>query len=158
MSLLRRAWYCWIDRELDRPVAFPDRDAMGTGEWNAFVGATGERLASKRLWRSGRKVLCRNYRPEGGGEVDLVYRDGETLVFGEVKTASFGEFGEPGRRVDRAKEKLVIRGANAWLRELGNPEVLFRFDVIEVLLREGEAPAIRVNEGAFTTPQTGLGM
>lgn len=131
---------------------------MGPGEWNAHVGAVGERLAAKHLWRTGRKVLYRNYRPRGGGEVDLVYRDRRVLVFGEVKTRTRGEFGDPGRAVDRAKEKLVVRGANAWLRELGNPELLFRFDIVEVLLRPGGPPRLRVVESAFTTPQRGLGM
>ncbi len=139
-------------------MALPDPETMGDGEWNAFVGRAGERLAAKHLWRTGRKVLYRNYRPVGGGEVDVVYRDVDTLVFGEVKTRTRGEFGDPGRAVDRAKEKLVVRGANAWLRELGNPELLFRFDILEVLLREGETPRVNVVEGAFTTPQRGLGM
>lgn len=131
---------------------------MTSGEWNALVGTTGERLAGKQLWRTGRKVLYRNFRPKEGGEVDLVYRDGDVLVFGEVKTRTRGEFGEPARAVDRAKQRLVIRGANAWLRELNFPDLLFRFDVIEVLLIPGEIPQIRINEGAFTTPQVGLGM
>jgi len=131
---------------------------MTDGEWNAYVGSKGERLAGKHLWRTGRKVLYRNFKAEGGGEVDLVYREGNTLVFGEVKTRTRGEFGDPAKAVDRAKEKLVIRGANAWLRELNYPELLFRFDIIEVLLHRGEAPRIRVIENAFTTPQRGLGM
>lgn len=158
MRLLFQAWYRWVDFELNRVPLLPDRDDMSSGEWNAFVGATGERLAGKQLWRTGRKVLYRNFKPEGGGEVDIVYRDGDILVFGEVKTRTRGEFGEPARAVDRAKQKLIIRGANAWLRELNFPEVLFRFDVIEVLLLPGVLPQIRINEGAFTTPQTGLGM
>ncbi|HRQ87983.1 MAG TPA: YraN family protein, partial [Bacteroidia bacterium] len=57
------------------------------------------------------KPLYRNYRPKGGGEIDIVYRDRDTLVFGEVKTRTRGEFGDPSRAVDRAKEQLVIRGA-----------------------------------------------
>jgi putative endonuclease len=158
MTLLRQAWYRWVDREFDRRVFLPDRDATGAGDWNALIGAMGEALAAKHLWRTGRKVLYRNYRPEEGGEVDIVYREGETLVFGEVKTRTRGEFGGPARAVDRAKEKLVIRGANAWLRELNRPELLFRFDIVEVLLHEGERPAVRVVENAFTTPQRGLGM
>lgn len=131
---------------------------MEKGEWNALVGSMGERFAAKHLWRTGRKVLYRNYRPKEGGEVDIVYREGDTLVFGEVKTRTRGEFGDPSKSVTHAKEKLVIRGANAWLRELNHPEVLFRFDIIEVLLHQGEAPRFQVIENAFTTPQVGLGM
>jgi putative endonuclease len=153
-----QTWYRWGDRELDRPVALPDRDSMEKGEWNALVGSTGERLAAKHLWRTGRKVLYRNYRPKEGGEVDIVYREGGTLVFGEVKTRTRGEFGDPSKSVTRAKEKLVIRGANGWLRELHYPELQFRFDIIEVLLHGGGMPQVQVIENAFTTPQVGLGM
>ncbi len=153
-----QAYFRFVDSELDRVVDLPDRETMTSGEWNVFVGTTGERLAGKQLWRTGRKVLYRNFKPREGGEVDLVYRDGEELVFGEVKTRTRGEFGEPARAVDREKQRLVIRGANAWLRELNFPDLLFRFDVIEVLLLPGTIPQIRINEGAFTTPQVGLGM
>lgn len=156
--MLYQAYFRFVDSELDRVADLPDRETMTSGEWNAFVGATGERLAGKQLWRTGRKVLYRNFKPREGGEVDLVYRDGEVLVFGEVKTRTRGEFGEPARAVDREKQRLVIRGANAWLRELNVPDLLFRFDVIEVLLLPGTIPQIRINEGAFTTPQVGLGM
>jgi putative endonuclease len=153
-----QAWYRWIDRELDRPADPPDADEMSDGEWNAWVGATGERLAGKHLWRTGRKVLYRNFRPKEGGEVDIVYREGDLLVFGEVKTRTKGEFGDPAKSVTREKQKLIIRGANAWLRELNYPEVLFRFDIIEVLMPPGEVPRIQLIENAFTTPQRGLGM
>ncbi len=99
-------------------------------------------------------MLYRNYRPENGtGEVDIVYRDRKVLVFGEVKTRTRGEFGEPARAVDKAKQRLIIRGGNAWLNELNDPEILFRFDIIEVLLIDGSPPDIRINEGAFTNPQ-----
>jgi putative endonuclease len=158
VRLLFQTYFRYVDRELDRIPVLPDRDTMTSGEWNALIGTTGERLAGKHLWRIGKKVLYRNFKPKGGGEVDIIYRDGEILVFGEVKTRSRGEFGEPARAVDRAKRKLIIRGANAWLRELNHPKLLFRFDVIEVLLHPGKAPQVRVSEGAFTTPQVGLGM
>lgn len=158
MRPLVQLWYRCCDRELDRPAPFPDPGLLEKGEWNALVGSTGERLAAKHLWRTGRKVLYRNYRPKGGGEVDVVYRERDTLVFGEVKTRTRAEPGQPSLSVDRKKEKLVIRGANAWMRELDYPELLFRFDIIEVILRRGERPSVQVIENAFTTPQTGLGM
>lgn len=152
------AWFRWLDRELDRKVYLPDQSALGQGEWNRFIGNTGERLARKQIYREHGKVLFRNYRPPKGGEVDIVYRDGETLVFAEVKTRTSERFGRPGEAVDREKERLIIRGANAWLRELNRPEVLFRFDVIEVLLLEGKPPSVKINRDSFTTPQVGLGM
>lgn len=158
MKWVRQLWYRLVDRELDRPVPSPDRETLEEGEWNRWVGETGERIAAKQLWRQGFKVLYRNYRPKEGGEVDIVARHRDTLVFTEVKTRTTEQFGRPAEAVDRGKQRLVIRGANAWLRQLNHPEVLFRFDIVEVLLVEGEKPDIRVIEDAFTTPQVGLGM
>tara|TARA_R110002096_G_scaffold383562_6_gene577403 strand:+ start:106 stop:582 length:477 start_codon:yes stop_codon:yes gene_type:complete len=147
-----------FDRELNRPVDLPDRDSMETGEWNQLIGSTGERLAGKYLTRHGMKVLYRNFRAKGGGEVDIIARDGETLVFSEVKARTSEQFGRPADAVDRKKQRLIVKGANAWLRELNHPEVVFRFDIVEVLLEDGNPPDIRVNEAAFSSPQVGLGM
>lgn len=157
MNWIRTAWFRWIDRELDRIVKLPSRDSIETGEWNRLVGETGERLAGKQIHRRGGKVLFRNFRAPKGGEVDIVYRDEETLVFAEVKTRTSDQFGRPGDAVDREKERLIIRGANAWLRELNLPSVLFRFDVIEVFLLPGKQVEVKINKDAFTTPQRGLG-
>jgi putative endonuclease len=158
MTRLQQCWYRWIDRELDQDVTFPDPDSMETGDWNRWVGETGERLAGKSLWRNGFKVLYRNFRAKEGGEVDIVCREGDVLVFTEVKTRTSVEFGRPAGAVDRAKQALIIRGANAWLRELNHPEVIFRFDIVEVVLSEGKAPEIQIIREAFVTPQVGLGM
>ncbi|MEM7602253.1 MAG: YraN family protein [Verrucomicrobiota bacterium] len=158
MNWLRTFWYRWIDRELDQAVKLPPRDSMETGEWNQMVGDTGERLAAKQIHRESGKVLYRNFRAPKGGEVDIIYRDGDTLVFTEVKTRTSMQFGRPGDAVDREKERLIIRGANAWLRELHFPEVLFRFDIVEVVLVNGKVPEVAINRSSFTTPQVGLGM
>lgn len=158
MKSLRQAWFRFVDRELDRAVVLPDRETTKSGEWNAWVGETGERLAGKALWRRGAKVLYRNFRPGNGGEIDIVSRDGEVLVFNEVKTRTSEKYGRPIDAVNRGKQRLVIRGANAWLRELNQPSVLVRFDVIEVILRDGEPPEVNVVEDSFVAPQAGLGM
>ncbi len=158
VSGLRKIYFCWIDRELHKPAQLGDRGEMEMGEWNALIGDLGEDLATKFLWVSGKKVLYRNFRAAGGGEVDIIFRDSNTLVFCEVKSRTSEQFGRPAQAVNRAKQRLIIRGANAWLRELNLPDVLFRFDILEVLLREGEPPNIRHIENAFQTPQAGLGM
>ena len=88
----------------------------------------------------------------------MVYRDGEILAFAEVKTRTSEQFGQPAQAVNQEKKALIIRGANAWLKALGRPEVIFRFDIIEVILQDGQRPEIRVIEAAFTTPQSGIGM
>lgn len=114
------------------------------------LGAWGERVAARELKRRGFKVLYRNYRAPHGGEIDLVCRDRETLVFIEVKTRSHEEHSRPFDAIDRKKRKLIQRGALAWLRLLGMPRLTFRFDVVEVIA--SNPPEIRVIENAFGMP------
>ena len=104
----------------------------------------------RHLKRLGWKVLRRNFRAPGGGEVDLVCRDQETLVFAEVKTRRSEELGRPIDAVDKKKQVLIRRGALHWLRLLEMPDITFRFDVIEVLATD--PVEIRVIESAFTLP------
>jgi len=82
--------------------------------------------------------------------VDLVCRDGETLVFVEVKTRRSEEMGRPLDAVDEKKQRLIRQGALHWLRLLDMPDITFRFDVIEVLA--SDSMEIRVIDSAFTLP------
>src|SRR5205823_11048924 len=103
-------------------------------------GARGEKLAARFLRSHGYKILYRNFKSRRGGEIDIVCRDGDTLVFVEVKTRGTEEFGRPIEAVGREKQLRVSKGGLAWLRLLDNPDVVFRFDVVEVLLpSEGTA-------------------
>src|SRR6478672_2299215 len=72
-------------------------------------GARGEKLACRYLKRSGYKILLRNFRGRSGGEIDVVCRDKDTLVFVEVKTRSREDFGRPLDSVDRDKRHLISR-------------------------------------------------
>ena len=109
-------------------------------------------MAAKHLRRLGYKVLYRNYRAPKGGEVDLVCREADTLVFVEVKTRSSEAFGAPAEAVTRSKQHLIARGALAWLKLLGNPDIHFRFDIVEVLMR-GKKAEVTVIPNAFGLPQ-----
>jgi putative endonuclease len=150
-----RYFYRYLDRSLSEPVDLAARrQAMGAGEWNRFFGDLGERLAVKALRRGGLKVLYRNFRAPKGGEVDIVCREGEWLVFVEVKTRSSTDFGRPVRAVDEAKQVLIVRGGLAWLRELNHPDVNFRFDVVEVVLEEGKPPQIEHLRNVFQMPES----
>lgn len=126
---------------------------MDAGEWTRWVGRLGETLATRFLRYHGKRVLYRNFRAPKGGEVDIVCRDGNVLVFVEVKTRTSSEYARPGRAVDRTKQALITRGAMAWLRELEFPDVVFRFDVVEVLLEPGKPPAFEHLESAFHLPE-----
>ena len=64
------------------------------------LGALGEKMAARHLRRQGFKILFRNFRGRQGGEIDLVARDRDTLVFVEVKTRTREDFGRPREAVD----------------------------------------------------------
>src|SRR6266446_2987638 len=83
-------------------------------------GARGEKLACRFLRRNGYKILYRNFRGRSGGEIDIVCRDHDTLVFVEVKTRTREDFGRPLEAVGRDKQRRISRGGLAWLRMLDN--------------------------------------
>ncbi len=113
------------------------------------LGARGEKLAARHLRRGGFKILYRNFRGRQGGEIDLVCRERDTLVFVEVKTRTREDFGRPLEAVNPAKQRRLSLGALAWLRLLGNPDILFRFDIVEVTIGEGKMPRIELVRNAF---------
>src|SRR5215467_16134945 len=112
-------------------------------------GARGEKLACQFLKRSGYKILYRNFKGRSGGEIDIVCRDDDTLVFVEVKTRTREDFGRPVAAVDRQKQKRISRGGLAWLRMLDNPDILFRFDVVEVIITDDRKPRLELIKNAF---------
>jgi putative endonuclease len=117
---------------------------------NATLGSWGEHLAAQWLRRNGRKVLYRNFRAGGGGEVDIVARHGKMLTFVEVKTRTSTARGRPAEAVNKAKEELIIRGMQGWLRMLDDSQnIPRRCDIVEVVLHEGERPVITILEGAL---------
>src|SRR5881409_3027391 len=92
-------------------------------------GRLGERAARAHLRRLGLKFLTANFH--GRGETDLVFRDGEVLVFVEVKTRSNEAWIRPARAVDLRKQRLLTQTALDYLRMLQFPEVNVRFDIVE---------------------------
>jgi putative endonuclease len=112
-------------------------------------GRLGEAAAKRHLKRAGLKFLTANFRTPRG-ELDLVFRDGDCLVFVEVKTRSSEEWTRPARAVDADKRRKLTRVAFDYLRRLKNPRVKLRFDIVEVLLANGTAREVRHLPAAFT--------
>ena len=112
-------------------------------------GNLGEKLACRFLRRNGYKVLYRNFRSNRRGEIDIVCRDHDTLVFVEVKTRGGEYFGRPFEAVRPDQRRRISRGALTWLRMLDNPEISFRFDVVEVVVAENEEPRLELIQNAF---------
>ena len=101
------------------------------------MGGRGERAALKYLKKQGLKPVCKNYKTPFG-EMDLVLRQGETLVFAEVKTRTRTDYGMPSQAVDKPKRERYRRGASYFLKRKGIAldSVSIRFDVVEVFLIE----------------------
>lgn len=105
-------------------------------------GELGERMAKKYLQRQGLKFLTANFRSPRG-EIDLIFRDGDCLVFVEVKTRSSEDWARPAAAVDKERRGRLTRAALDYLRLLRNPPVKLRFDIVEVLLQDGAVRELR---------------
>ena len=111
-------------------------------------GRLGERAAKRHLKRSGLKFLTANFRSERG-EVDLIFRDGDCLVFVEVKTRSREDWLRPAAAVNAERRRRLTRTALDYLRLLKNPQVKVRFDIVEVLLVNSQVREVRHLENSF---------
>ncbi|WP_163571769.1 YraN family protein [Fodinicola feengrottensis] len=97
------------------------------------VGRFGEEVAVRHLRESGMAVEDRNWRCRAG-EIDVVARDGDALVFCEVKTRRGTRFGRPAEAVSPEKANRLRKLAGMWLADSGKHAPTLRFDVVEVLL------------------------
>jgi putative endonuclease len=111
-------------------------------------GVLGESAAKKFLKQQGLKFLAANFRSPRG-EIDLVFRDGDGLVFVEVKTRSSEEWSRPAA-VDAERRRRLSQCGLDYLRLLKNPRVKIRFDIVEVLLADGKVREIRHLPDTFT--------
>ena len=117
--------------------------------WNADAeaehlkrGRSGEAEARRHLQKRGLKFLTANFRSERG-EIDLVFRDGDCLVFVEVKTRSSEAWTRPAAAVNARKRRLISQTALDYLALLKNPRVPIRFDIVEVLVADDQVLEIR---------------
>jgi putative endonuclease len=127
MGLLERARRWWKGKQ--KPL-------------HLLYGELGERVAKKHLKQHGLKFLTANFRTERG-EIDLVFRDRDCLVFVEVKTRSSEEWTRPAAAVDGMRRKRLTRAGLDYLHLLKNPPIKVRFDIVEVLLEAGAVREIR---------------
>ncbi len=111
-------------------------------------GELGERAAKKFLQKLGLKFLTANFRTDHG-EMDLIFRDDDCLAFVEVKTRSSEDWTRPAAAVNAERRRRLSRCALDYLHLLKNPQVKIRFDIVEVLLADGEVREIRHLPNAF---------
>ena len=103
---------------------------------NRLLGERGERLAARHLKRQGMRVLLRGYRTEQG-EIDLIARDGDILVFVEVKARRKGV---PAEAVTEEKQRRLTNVSMQFLRRYNLLEVRSRFDVVAIVWPDDRTP------------------
>ena len=114
------------------------------------LGCWGEALAAEFLVSNGYEIVARNQRTPYG-EIDLVARINNGLVFVEVKTRSTDAYGHPEASVTPKKREHLIASAQAYIQEFSDPDISWRIDVIAIRkLKSPDQPEIIHFENAIT--------
>ena len=112
------------------------------------TGKRGEEIAEALLREKGFAILETNWRHKRL-EVDIIAKDGEVLVFVEVKTRSYDYFGRPEEFVDKKKERHLALAAAEYMRQIGHDWAI-RFDVVSVLMKnENDWEAEHIRDAFF---------
>ena len=111
------------------------------------LGKTGEDLACQELQRRGYAIVARRYRRRGG-ELDIIARDGATLVCIEVKTRDGRAFGEAAEAVTPFKRRRIAQLARDYMARHRLSDCPCRFDVVSIHIETG-VPAIEIYQNAF---------
>jgi putative endonuclease len=124
------------------PLRWLSREKNADSPVHLQRGELGELAAKEHLRQLGLKFLLANFRSDRG-EVDLIFRDQDCLVFIEVKTRSSEAWTRPAAAVNARKRRLLTLTALDYLRLLRNPPIKIRFDIVEVLLSDGAVSEVR---------------
>lgn len=113
------------------------------------LGALGEERAREFLKKRGHRILEANFRCREG-EIDIISRDRDCLVFVEVRTRSSSDFGTPEESVTPAKKKKLVAVALSYLQTHRNLPSLWRFDVVACEIGwDGQTTRIEVIQNAI---------
>ena len=156
---IERAAVCGADRAhgaFEREEGCGRGDADGgrgdaDGAWgsrNLSIGQRGERAAARFLERRGYDIVDRNWACPAG-EIDLVARDGDTIVFVEVKTRTSLDAGLPEEAVDEQKRHRYEILAAHYLKAHDVEEAPVRFDVVALLVVASDRALVRHHFNAF---------
>lgn len=121
---------------------------QGRGRSNKATGEFGEWVAADFLKRLGYSIIERNYTVGRAGEIDIIARDGDVLVFCEVKTRTNDRCGDPEYAITPKKQGQLRYLAKAYLYQHGIDEQEVRFDAIAVRF-DADGPKIDYFKSAF---------
>lgn len=113
-----------------------------------ILGDKGEKQAARYLKKKGYKVIATNYRCKYG-EIDLIARHADIIIFIEVKTRTSTDFGDPAAAVDYRKQQQISKVAHHYLITHHNDDVDARFDVISILSPRAQKTEIDHISNAF---------
>jgi putative endonuclease len=119
----------------------------GMSRTRQILGKTGEDLACRELERRGYAIVARRYR-QRSGELDIIARDGPTLVFIEVKARDGRAFGEAVEAVTPVKRRRITELAVDYMMRHHLSDCPCRFDVVSIHFDSGR-PEIEVFQNAF---------
>lgn len=128
---------------MEKNLREPDRHTQRTE-----LGRFGEEQASHFLREKGFKILDRNFHAKGG-EIDIVARAGELVVFVEVKTRTSTNYARPEEAVGYRKRENLKTAARHYIQEHPHRGNEFRFDVISVTINESECAELEWIQNAF---------
>jgi putative endonuclease len=112
------------------------------------LGKIGETIASNYLEKNGYTILAKNYRRKFG-EIDIIARERDYLVFIEVKTRATASHGHPLEAVTFKKQKQISKVAQCYLAENNLFDTAARFDVVSVTLTQNKQVNVEVVSNAF---------
>jgi putative endonuclease len=115
---------------------------------NQSFGRVGEAAAAEYLKNLGYKILARNFRTRWG-EIDIIAKDDDCLVFAEVKTRADERYGAPEEAVTRTKQEHLVKAAQIYLSQTHQAHALWRIDVL-ALLKQNDGFAVRHLKNAVT--------
>lgn len=115
----------------------------------ARIGQSAEIAAAAELGKCGYRIIASNYRCRQG-EIDLIARDGECLVFVEVRCKRSNSYGTPAESITPAKQRKILLTAQHYLSELGLDDCECRFDVVEVISSNGKLHVSDILKNAFS--------
>jgi putative endonuclease len=110
-------------------------------------GQQSESVAAAALKRKGYKIIERNYRTRTG-EIDIIAKDGDVIVFVEVKARQSTRYGNPKQAVTRLKQQKIAKAALTYLKATGQLDQRARFDVVAIQPAEN-GPAVEIVKNAF---------
>lgn len=99
------------------------------------LGSHGEEFGKLFLIKRGYRIIKQNYTTPLG-EIDIIARDGDTIVFVEVKTRESGRFGRPFEAVDRRKQRKIANVALLYLKRFREKIPPCRFDVLSISIAD----------------------